>query len=214
MPVFSILFILYTQDRNIYIVLYLEIFGFSLYIIGTFLGLILGLLIFCTSKRSVLPFYNTQLKAFSFIMSILWICAICEVMVDLLSLIGILLHLPVSFLGLTLLAWGNSAGDFCANPAIAKLGMRETAMTACFAGPLFNTLIGFGVSLIVACTSGSVTFDITTHMELIVAGSVLIFCTVLTIFLLLKNNGRIIVFHGKFQIAMYVVFLIVLYILV
>merc|ERR1712139_605789 len=44
-----------------------------------------------------------------------------------------------------ILAWGNSIGDLINNVAIAKSGHPATAITGCFAGPLFNILIGLGV---------------------------------------------------------------------
>ena len=52
-----------------------------------------------------------------------------------------------SFLGLTLLAMGNSIGDLVADLAVSRLGFGELAITGCFAGPLFNILLGMGISL-------------------------------------------------------------------
>ena len=48
-------------------------------------------------------------------------------------------------LGLTLLAWGNSLGDFFSNRAMARAGHASTALTACFAAPLFNMLLSLAV---------------------------------------------------------------------
>lgn len=45
-------------------------------------------------------------------------------------------------LGLTVLAWGNSIGDFSTNMAMAKKGLANMALTACYAGPVFNLLVG------------------------------------------------------------------------
>ena len=44
-------------------------------------------------------------------------------------------------LGLTVLAWGNSIGDFSTNMAMAKKGLANMALTACYAGPVFNLLV-------------------------------------------------------------------------
>ena len=54
-------------------------------------------------------------------------------------------NIPPAIMGLTILAWGNSIGDLINNVAIAKSGHPATAITGCFAGPLFNILIGLGV---------------------------------------------------------------------
>ena len=45
-------------------------------------------------------------------------------------------------LGLTVLAWGNSIGDLSTNMAMAKKGLANMALTACYAGPVFNLLVG------------------------------------------------------------------------
>lgn len=44
-------------------------------------------------------------------------------------------------LGLTVLAWGNSVGDMSTNLAMARKGLANMAMTACYAGPVFNLLV-------------------------------------------------------------------------
>ena len=44
-------------------------------------------------------------------------------------------------LGLTVLAWGNSIGDMSTNLAMARKGLANMAMTACYAGPVFNLLV-------------------------------------------------------------------------
>jgi solute carrier family 24 (sodium/potassium/calcium exchanger), member 6 len=79
-------------------------------------------------------------------MSIQWISFTCSIVVDLLSVLGIMLGLPKTLLGLTLLAWGNCLGDMNANVAMTKKGFGEMAITGCMAGPVFNILMGLGLS--------------------------------------------------------------------
>jgi sodium/potassium/calcium exchanger 6 len=55
---------------------------------------------------------------------------------------GNTLGLPKAFLGATLLAWGASAGDLAALMATARAGRGHMAISACFAGPLFQLLVG------------------------------------------------------------------------
>eukprot|EP01034_Spumella_vulgaris_P002203 gene2203-2870_t len=69
-----------------------------------------------------------------------------------LSALGVILKLPPAFLGLTVLAWGNSVGDLFTNTAVAKQGLGEMAIAGCYGGPVFNILMGFGVSLVYACS--------------------------------------------------------------
>lgn len=86
------------------------------------------------------------LLGLSFAMSVFWIWLSANIMIDLLKILGLLTGLPTTFLGLTVLAWGNSTGDFMANTSIARKGFVEMAMTGCFASPLFNILLGLGIS--------------------------------------------------------------------
>jgi sodium/potassium/calcium exchanger 6 len=68
--------------------------------------------------------------------------------VDLLSILGVMLNIPKTLLGLTLLAWGNCLGDMNANVAMTKKGFGEMAITGCMAGPVFNVLMGLGLSTV------------------------------------------------------------------
>lgn len=118
-------------------------------LLAVLIGLPLGILIFCTSKRSTLPPYNFVLVVSSFVLAICWICSVCDLMVEVLSLVGLLLGLPIEVLGMTLLALGNSSGDLWADTAVCRLGLPESAVSAVFAGPLFNLCVGIGVALLI-----------------------------------------------------------------
>ena len=85
---------------------------------------------------------------FAFVMSIIWIGFICDALVDLIDVVGVVTHIPASMLGFTLLAWGNCMGDLNANTAIARKGLGETAITGCMAGPIFNLCIGIGGTML------------------------------------------------------------------
>jgi sodium/potassium/calcium exchanger 6 len=78
----------------------------------------------------------------SFVMSIVWIWFIANILVDILKIYGDILGINTAFLGITILAFGNQCGDMMANVAIAKRGFGSMAITGCFAGPLFDLLIG------------------------------------------------------------------------
>jgi sodium/potassium/calcium exchanger 6 len=90
---------------------------------------------------------GVALMLFSFFMSILWTNTIAGEIVAVLSFLGETLHIPQSVLGLTVLAWGNSIGDFVADTALARAGNPRMGAASCFGSPLFNMLIGFGASL-------------------------------------------------------------------
>lgn len=85
----------------------------------------------------------------SFIMSVFWISTVAAELLNCLAAVGALLELPPALLGLTVLAWGNSVGDLVADVAVAKAGQPAMAMAGCFAGPMFNMLVGLGTGLLI-----------------------------------------------------------------
>lgn len=111
-------------------------------------------LCFCTKKTQPPPNIMFTFAIFGFIMSIVWISFTSDFVVDLLWIIGLILGIPKSLLGLTLLAVGNCLGDMNANVAMTKKGFGEMAVTGCLAGPVFNILFGLGISLSLALLDG------------------------------------------------------------
>jgi len=62
--------------------------------------------------------------------------------------------LQAFYLGVIILGVGNSLGDLFSNMALAKLGFSRMALVGCIASPLFNTLIGLGISFGIYHLSG------------------------------------------------------------
>ncbi|KAJ1393264.1 Sodium/calcium exchanger membrane region [Sesbania bispinosa] len=133
--------------------------GFStnliVYGIGFLVGMILGVAALFTTemsrppKKCLFPWL-----AGGFVMSVTWSYIIAQELVGLLVSIGYICGISPSILGLTVLAWGNSLGDLMTNLTMALNGGPEGAQIAisgCYAGPIFNTLVGLGLSL-VTCT--------------------------------------------------------------
>lgn len=88
----------------------------------------------------------------AFAMSVFWISTTAGELLNCLATLGTLLKLPPALLGLTVLAWGNSVGDLVADVALAKAGHPAMAMAGCFAGPMFNMLVGLGTALVIQTT--------------------------------------------------------------
>jgi sodium/potassium/calcium exchanger 6 len=86
-----------------------------------------------------------------FLMCIAWIYTLAKELVTCLSTMGDIFHISPSFLGLTVLAWGNSIGDFFSNTAIARKGFGEMAIAGCYGGPVFNILVGLGIPFAYVC---------------------------------------------------------------
>lgn len=57
--------------------------------------------------------------------------------------------LSLAILGLTVLAIGNSVGDWVADTAVARAGEPGMGVASCFGSPLLNDVLGLSVALIV-----------------------------------------------------------------
>lgn len=128
-----------------------------IYIASFLIGMVLGNIAFVTTKMSRPPkLCLFPWLAGRFVMSITWTYIIAEELVSLLVSLGNIIGISPSILGVTVLAWGNSVGDLISNVAMALHGGpdgAQIAISGCYAGPVFNTLVGLGMSLVCASWS-------------------------------------------------------------
>jgi sodium/potassium/calcium exchanger 6 len=110
-------------------------------------------------------------------------------MVDLLDLTGKVLNIPSALLGMTLLSWSNSSGDMWADLAIAKLGMGTTALTACYAGPLFNILMGLGIALCLTTFNERTEFSLIESPASLIANVWIMISLIVAIAVITKTKG-------------------------
>ncbi|OQR73641.1 sodium/potassium/calcium exchanger 6-like, partial [Tropilaelaps mercedesae] len=108
-------------------------------------GIALALTVWLTSSYDKPPTYHVAFGFAGFAVSVFWIYMLANEVVSLLKAVGIVLDLSDTFLGMTVLAWGNSVGDFISNLSVARQGFPRMAISACFGGPLLNLLLGFGL---------------------------------------------------------------------
>ncbi|KAK6942071.1 Sodium/calcium exchanger membrane region [Dillenia turbinata] len=127
----------------------------AIYLFGLTLGIAFGVSAFFTTEKSNPP--TRCLLAWlvgGFLMSVTWSYIIAQELVGLLVSLGYISGISPSILGLTVLAWGNSLGDLITNVTMAINGGpkgAQIAVSGCHAGPIFNILIGLGLSLL-CCT--------------------------------------------------------------
>ncbi|CAB9508090.1 Mitochondrial sodium/calcium exchanger protein [Seminavis robusta] len=155
-------------------------------------------------------FAATPIALYGFIIGAMWVDAIADHLVNMLDFIGILLRIPGPVIGLTILAWGNSVADLSANVAMARKGLANMAMTACFAGPVFNLLIGLGLgfySLGAKEGTSSIPVEITGSVR---AGFIFVMlnCTAIVGVGVFLCHGRIPKQHGYLALSLYSVYVI------
>eukprot|EP00970_Alexandrium_tamarense_P009625 scaffold1928_cov109-Alexandrium_tamarense.AAC.50 len=132
---------------------FLDQFGVDIFAtsIGYILSAVHGVIALCVLRHAPdgdgpLDFSAVvPLTLYGFCIAATWLDSIADKLVELLVLFGILLRIPNTIMGLTVLAFGNSLQDLIANVSISKKGLSTMAVTACLAGPIFNLCIGMGM---------------------------------------------------------------------
>lgn len=146
----------------------------------------------------------------AFVMSVCWISFIAGELLGCLAALGVILKLSPALLGLTVLAWGNSIGDLVADVAVAKAGQPAMAMAGCYAGPMFNMLVGLGLALVIrtahAYPSG---YYLHFHMSIVVAFGFLFLSLLGSLFVVTWSRFKVPRFWGFCLIALYVLFVVV-----
>ncbi|XP_011305559.1 sodium/potassium/calcium exchanger 6, mitochondrial-like [Fopius arisanus] len=118
------------------------------------LGAIFGVAIFIMTGRDK-PKYHNAFAFLGFISAMLVVYVVANEVMAVLQCVGFASGISDAMLGITLLAWGNSVGDLISNVAIARRGFPRMGYSACFGGPLFNTLLGLGLTWTVSTISKS-----------------------------------------------------------
>lgn len=102
------------------------------------LSISLVIAIFVTTRNDCPPKWHIAFAAGSFAGSILVIYNVAKEVVSVMTAVGIISDMSDSFVGLSILAWGNSIGDAFSNIALARQGYQQMAFAACFGGPMFS----------------------------------------------------------------------------
>eukprot|EP00980_Cylindrotheca_fusiformis_P004391 scaffold925_cov129-Cylindrotheca_fusiformis.AAC.44 len=150
----------------------------------------------------------TPIALYGFVMAATWIDFVADQLVSVLDFVGIVLHIPGTIMGLTVLAWGNSMADLSANITMARKGLANMAMTACFAGPVFNILVGLGLGFsALAAKTGQPNIDVAVSTP-IVAGFVFILLNCASILFVgtMIGKGRIESYYGYVAVTLYTIY--------
>ncbi|KQJ96801.1 cation/calcium exchanger 1 [Brachypodium distachyon] len=129
-------------------------------LLGGLAGVPMGLAAFLTTDTDAPPTrFRSAWLAGGFVMSVAWAYVIANELLSLLVSASLVLAVDPATLGLTVLAWGNSLGDLVANVAVAMSargggGGAQVAVAGCYGGPVFNVLVGLGLSLVLSCWAG------------------------------------------------------------
>lgn len=183
---------------------------FPIWLMTLLLGLFLSAIVFCTTTNDCPPRYHSIFAVLGFVASAVLISATASEVVSLLHMLGVVLSLSNTVLGLTLLAWGNSIGDCFSDITLAKQGYPRMAISACFGGIIFNMVFGVGLGCLVQRiqTRAEVQIEQEGSLTWVLAGSLGLSLVLSFIIVPLRkfHVGRA---YGVFLLIFYVIFLVV-----
>ncbi|GMR45847.1 hypothetical protein PMAYCL1PPCAC_16042, partial [Pristionchus mayeri] len=170
---------------------------------------LIAFILLATSAEKEPRFYKISFSLLGFVMSVSWMYAISNEVVDAVTMIGVVTGIDQAILGLTVIAWANCVGDLVSDSSVARQGFPRMGMAAATGGPLFNVLIGFGLPFTIAKIKGD-----TVPFQLSLEGSSLVMVTFMFISLIF-TSVNLIIFRGHFRriygfllIAIYIAFLV------
>ena len=153
---------------------------------------------------------NIASTLISFMMSVFWISTMAGELLNCLAAIGVIMDFPPAILGMTVLAWGNSVGDLVADVALAKAGQPTIAIAGCFAGPMFNMLVGLGTALVVQTARVyPKAYVLEFHVGIVVAFVFLLLSLMGTLLVVTWARFRVPRFWGYCLMGLYILFTIV-----
>ncbi|XP_056273881.1 mitochondrial sodium/calcium exchanger protein isoform X2 [Pseudoliparis swirei] len=183
---------------------------FPLWLLMLLMGLFLCGIVFWTTTNDRPPKYHPLFALLGFVVSAVLISAAASEVVSLLHMLGVVLRLSNTVLGLTLLAWGNSIGDCFSDITIARQGYPRMAIAACFGGIIFNMLFGVGIGCLVQMVNmhDGVQFETEGLLTWVLAGSLGVSMVLSFVIVPLSrfHLGRT---YGIFLLVFYAVFLLV-----
>lgn len=142
-----------------------------------------------------------------FFIGSLWIIITVDEVVRRMLLLGKLTNMSETLLGFTVFTFGNSIGDVVTNLAVARMGHPLMSLSACFASPLVNVLLGIGLSCAWMQLGKSAAYPVATNPSMLLSSSILT-CTLAFMLIVVPlfgyNVGRPL---GLLLITIYTVFM-------
>ena len=179
--------------------LYVEVYGLAgatvggqpVVLMATLAGVPVSLFLLRSSSPNARPNGYIWLVCFGFVTTIVWLDLQANECVGVAEALASLSGLSSSIMGLTVLAWGNSVGDFVADVAVGRKAPRM-AVASCFGSPMLNDILGLGLSLTVGTVNApGRKLEVELNNQLKVAYAFLVASLVSTLVVTEWNNHRL-----------------------
>lgn len=115
--------------------------------------------------------YHEGFAAYGFLMALLFIYVVTGEIVAVMQSFGIILGLSEAIIGMTVLGIGNGTCDLIANWMVASRGFPNIALAAVYGGPVLNTFMGIGISMMVGMAAHGIDNYAVSNNPVIFAGS-------------------------------------------
>eukprot|EP00040_Diaphanoeca_grandis_P023141 m.125377 g.125377 ORF g.125377 m.125377 type:complete len:564 (-) comp29128_c0_seq1:1411-3102(-) len=115
-------------------------------LLGTAIGVCASMVVWFSTSVDYPPKYNSVFAAWGFLIALVFIYCISDEIVSVLRSFGIMLGIPTSVVGMTVLGIGNGMCDLIANYLCAANGLATVAITAVYAGPALNLFVGLSIA--------------------------------------------------------------------
>jgi len=125
----------------------LRIFHVAVLLITLAVSIVLSVLIYYATEKKKAPNFLIAFMFIGFIQSVQWMWFLCNISVDIFKLFIELSEVEPAYVGLTFMAGANSIGDIVSDITMARMGYSVMAITAAFAGPIFNIMMGVGITM-------------------------------------------------------------------
>ncbi|XP_055357226.1 mitochondrial sodium/calcium exchanger protein-like [Paramacrobiotus metropolitanus] len=179
---------------------------FPAWALALLIALLVAAFVIFTSHVTEPPWYHFVFAYLGFFGACVWVYLAANEIVACLQTVGIALNVKTTILGLTVLAWGDSIPDFIADTGMARRGQPRVGISAVFAGPMMNLLLGVGTSFCFA-TSTVDPFPVqTTSLSLLSAGTLMV-SLVFSLIYIVAARFRLARVYGGILLFLYVLFL-------
>ena len=125
----------------------MRIFHFETLAITFLVSVVCSGLIYMSTSSDKAPSFLLIFMFIGFVQSVQWMWFLCNISVDIFKLFVELTDIEPAYVGLTIMACANSIGDIVSDTTMARMGYSVMAITASFAGPIFNIMMGIGITM-------------------------------------------------------------------
>jgi len=179
-------------------------------------GIVIGILMFFTSDNSTnLPKWNSVLVFMAFVSTVAWLDLLGNECVAVLESIGTITGITEtsvghSILGVTVLAWANSIGDFIADTAVTRAGKPAMGVSSVFGSPMLTCCLGIGISVLVGSSvNGKGYVKATLDDELIVSFIFLAISLISSLVVIVVSDYRLPRWYGYYLLTLYASYMII-----